>query len=317
MSDKYSCEYCGEEFSTPAEKGGHVNAHIRRIDDEELLSEIRRIANQNGRAPSKAEMNELGKYSARSVQNRFGSWTNGIREAGLEPTWNTNITEEELINDIRKVSRTVGSTPTVLDFEDHGEYSRQVARSKFGGWNSALQAAGFEPNNRYEIPAEDLIQEIQRLADQLNRPPFQRDMIDSGKYSLGPFYTEFGSWCEAIQHAGYQPIRKLSGPDHPNWVEEPERIRYGPNWPQQRENAIERDEFVCQSPGCNVSREDHFKKYNRDLNVHHLIPVKVFAEGMSIDYEKANDLENLVTLCVKHHRKWEQISPLKPDIRDF
>lgn len=68
------------------------------------------------------------------------------------------------------------------------------------------------------------------------------------------------------------------------------RILYGRNWTSQRRKAINRDNHQCQNCG---------KKYDkpRSLHVHHIIPAVLFKN----DYEAANDLSNLITLCIKCH----------------
>lgn len=66
---------------------------------------------------------------------------------------------------------------------------------------------------------------------------------------------------------------------------------YGPNWPERRDKARERDGYKCQSCG----QQDR-------LEVHHIVHVSEFD-----DYETANKLENLVTLCKSCHNRWEGI----------
>jgi hypothetical protein len=54
-------------------------------------------------------------------------------------------------------------------------------------------------------PAEDLLREIDRLADELGRIPTLRDMDERGRYSKNPYYNRFGSWDSALETAGYDP----------------------------------------------------------------------------------------------------------------
>ena len=51
---------------------------------EDLLSEIRRLADKLGHKPFASDMTEHGKYGARSYFRRFGSWGNALEEAGFE-----------------------------------------------------------------------------------------------------------------------------------------------------------------------------------------------------------------------------------------
>lgn len=98
-----------------------------------------------------------------------------------------------------------------------------------------------------------------------------------------------------------------TGENGPRWKEG--RTRHNTAaWRQSRQKALERDDYRCQS--CGLSRDEHHKKYGRDLEVHHIIPYRKF----DID-EKANALPNLITLCQSCHTRWEGI-PLAPDRRD-
>lgn len=69
---------------------------------------------------------------------------------------------------------------------------------------------------------------------------------------------------------------------------------YGPNWLEQRRKARKRDNYTCQD--CGVLEKD----YPKELSVHHIIPFRNF----NGDWERANELSNLVTLCeYPCHRK--------------
>jgi len=73
---------------------------------------------------------------------------------------------------------------------------------------------------------------------------------------------------------------------------------YGPNWDEQRRKALSRDEFECCD--CNMGRKEHYKVYGKDLEVHHEAPFRTFD-----DIERANQVENLVTLCSQCHTERE------------
>jgi len=57
-----------------------------KYTDEEILEEIRRLAKELNRAPPlKRDMNDRGKHGAKTYQNRWGSWSNAVEDAGFEP----------------------------------------------------------------------------------------------------------------------------------------------------------------------------------------------------------------------------------------
>jgi endogenous inhibitor of DNA gyrase (YacG/DUF329 family) len=105
----------------------------------------------------------------------------------------------------------------------------------------------------------------------------------------------------------------VTGEDHPRWVGG-RSITYGPNWHKKRKERMEKDGYECVV--CSISNEEHKERHGMALHVHHITPaMKYHIEGNQIDYEKANRIENLITLCVVCHRKWEGV-PLRPEVQD-
>ncbi|MEH7885542.1 HNH endonuclease [Bacillus sp. JJ1609] len=79
---------------------------------------------------------------------------------------------------------------------------------------------------------------------------------------------------------------------------------YGPNWLAQRRKARERDRYTCQECGLT-------EQYGHELSVHHIKHFRDF----NGDWEQANQLSNLVTLCeYPCHRKRHSKNYLVDDI---
>jgi len=74
---------------------------------------------------------------------------------------------------------------------------------------------------------------------------------------------------------------------------------YGPNWPQQRQLVLERDNHRCRT--CGASAEEFL------LHVHHIRPFREYGyiPGRNENYRQANQIDNLVTLCPSCHRRAE------------
>lgn len=87
--------------------------------------------------------------------------------------------------------------------------------------------------------------------------------------------------------------------DNPNWMGGYSSYA-GSNWLTQREKAIERDGFQCKR--CGMTRKRHKKRYKTDLHVDHVKPRRCF-----VDYQEANEIDNLNTLCASCHRKIESV----------
>jgi DEAD/DEAH box helicase domain-containing protein len=75
---------------------------------------------------------------------------------------------------------------------------------------------------------------------------------------------------------------------------------YGPGWPKIRDRVRARDGYRCQVCGLVESG-------GRQHDVHHKIPFRQFRDETGrILRERANQLDNLVTLCPECHKKAEQ-----------
>jgi len=69
----------------------------------------------------------------------------------------------------------------------------------------------------------------------------------------------------------------------------------GPNWGRQSRATRKRDKYTCQICGSPYS------KFGIKIDVHHIKPYRIF----NGDFEKANDLSNLIVLCKSCHAKVE------------
>jgi len=109
--------------------------------------------------------------------------------------------------------------------------------------------------------------------------------------------------CEKISNSlegltrSEETRRKMSestaGEANPNWRGGYSR-RYGSGWSVERDSVRERDE-VCQHCGHDGSE--------RRLEVHHIVPVRVFRSAEQLKIEGAHDEQNLVLLCNHCHGK--------------
>lgn len=79
-----------------------------------------------------------------------------------------------------------------------------------------------------------------------------------------------------------------------SWEKFRDRVGYyGPDWPEIRQDILERDNHTCTYDGCDRTECQD----GRPLHVHHIVPFLDFD-----DREVANRPENLRTLCAQHHR---------------
>lgn len=99
---------------------------------------------------------------------------------------------------------------------------------------------------------------------------------------------------------------EFAGGGNPSWKGGVSRY-YGSGFSASYRSEIRsRDGKRCQD--CGMTAEQHMEKFGRDLEVHHIIPFRLFEDGD----EAAHQPDNLITLCRPCHRKWEQMPGLRP-----
>jgi hypothetical protein len=266
----------------------------RRIDRDDLLDAIHELAADLGHAPTQTEMNNHGRYSQRPYYREWDSWTGVLEAAGFEPNHRNSYEESELITEMMRLAEEFGYPPTMQQMRDHGRYSPEPFLTTFGSWVNAWDAAGLERregNHAGRASREELLEELERVADEVDSVPTRDDMLESGVFSHEPYVREFGSWSGALEALGYSPYRSPDDPHGP--------IYYGPNWLDQREKALRRDGWRCRE--CGLTMKAHRCIWEGALHVHHETKFREFE-----DCETANRLENLVTLCRTCHYNQER-----------
>lgn len=101
-----------------------------------------------------------------------------------------------------------------------------------------------------------------------------------------------------------------AGDQNPNWMGG--TAEYGPGWNDAKKELVrERDGRVCQNPGCGRGEKEHVEQFGKKHSVHHIQKARTFDNP-----EKRNHPDNLITLCETRecHYRWEQMSPLRPQI---
>ncbi|WP_280985286.1 homing endonuclease associated repeat-containing protein [Halorhabdus utahensis] len=276
------------------------------LSDEDLISDLQKFASEYGKTPTRREMNQDGPHSERPYIERFGSWNETLDEAGLEINQASHdrdepISREELLFELQRLTDELGRPPTGPEMHDFGAFSHSIYQRKFDTWNNALREAGLDLHDNKGTPDGELISEIQSLVDELGRVPAAQDMNNKGKYMHSTYQSRFGSWSDAVREAGYEPVWGQSGfpagEEHPGWKGGHKRY-YGPSWSSARRKARERDGYTCQR--CGMTDEEHLDEYGHKLHVHHIKPFRTFD-----DHEDANDLGNLITVCLDCHNRLE------------
>ncbi|AQY50750.1 hypothetical protein PWEIH_09593 [Listeria weihenstephanensis FSL R9-0317] len=119
------------------------------------------------------------------------------------------VTKEQIIEELQQMVKVQGRVPRTSMYPNF-----ERARRLFGSWPNALKAAGLENEQKRSYKEEFLTAEVQRLAQELGRPPI------SGPHEF-PLYMSvmeyYDSWEDFLEHAG---LRKYASEDEGAEVKE-------------------------------------------------------------------------------------------------
>lgn len=94
-----------------------------------------------------------------------------------------------------------------------------------------------------------------------------------------------------------------SAENHPDW-KPGQHDYYGPNWQEKSLKARIRDQARCQR--CGVSDKKSKQEFGSVNFIHHIIPrSEFFDENGVFNYQEANKITNLITLCPSCHGRLE------------
>ncbi|USZ67784.1 NUMOD3 domain-containing DNA-binding protein [Halorussus salilacus] len=192
--------------------------------------------------------------------------------------WDEGLTQREIAEEcgistttVREYMKRFGISTREMRGENHPMYGRERTEEEKRKISESLKDRSFSAETRQRMSESHEGKEIpedvrKRIADSLEGTT--RSKATRRKMS-----------------------ESTAGESNPNWRGGYSH-NYGAGWSVARENVRERDE-VCQH--C---RHDGSE---RRLEVHHIVPVRVFRQAEDLSVEDAHDEENLVLLCKRCH----------------
>jgi len=132
----------------------------------------------------------------------------GIDEAALaefRAGIRRRYTDDQILEQLRASAARLGRSPTMREFaaDAEAEVHPQTVIEHFGTWNAAKRAAGLTP--RRFISRDELLEQLQRLGEELGRTPTARD-LDANRRRVASkslIWHTFGSLSAALREAGF------------------------------------------------------------------------------------------------------------------
>ena len=210
-------------------------------------------------------------------------------------TYNRNLSNEELLDDLKKVAVELGKNKIIAaEYDENGKYSSATIHRRFGSWNKALQKAALELTTAQNISDKELFENIEMVWISFGRQPKHREMKRPvSKYSERPYISRFGSWRKALEAF----VEFIDSGDSQNQeieeniseiIQDTEPIfkHATKRSPSERlkVRVLMRDGNKCKLCGITVAGED--------IHFDHIKPWSKGGETV---------LENLQILCAKHN----------------
>ena len=198
-----------------------VSENIRNRD---LLMDLVSVVQSIGRLPDDRDLEIHSNYSPNRFREEFGGLFEACQEAGVVPdtvtkedyTAATEVREREqgsqteqaseadpesetepsgpssteLIEELQWLDEEIEGIPYPSDMNESGAFTAHTYQDVFGSWDDALDAASIDKE-------QQLLEEMQRVADEVGEDMTAPEMNEHGKYSSTMVARYFGSWSEA------------------------------------------------------------------------------------------------------------------------
>ena len=114
---------------------------------------------------------------------------------------NRNITNEELLADVKNIASIYGFTTMSQDvYFQYGKFHPSTLLRRFGSWFKVLELCDLKPSrSRINIPNEDLFANLEHIWLTLGRQPKYSEIQKTlSLFSVGTYEQRFGSWYNAL-----------------------------------------------------------------------------------------------------------------------
>lgn len=203
-------------WKTALKEAGLKPVELQKYTDEEILKTIQDFYIENPENPSREQYKRSGrKPSIATIEDRFGSWSEALKRAGLKPikVRNKPYTDEEMLEALRNFYKENGNSISYVAYEQSGKIpSASVIRNRFGSWNEALRKANLPLNQNKStmFTEQQMIDALRRVASCVPSVLSQK-LYKTHSFSYEPsvitIRRHFGTWNKALKKAGLPTIK--------------------------------------------------------------------------------------------------------------
>lgn len=121
--------------------------------------------------------------------------------------YNRNLSDEELIKDIRNTARQRNKTTlTRKEYSQYGTYHYSTLERRFGSWKLVLEKSGLETKGHsfaVVFADQDVISDLTRVADMFQSKTLTAKNYDKyGEYNSSTLIKHYGTWNAILKLSG-------------------------------------------------------------------------------------------------------------------
>ncbi len=268
----------------------------RNASDDELIKDLLKVADQLGSSSIKMrDYNKIGRFHSGTITRRFNGWNKALERAGLKVKKQVNISDEELMADIKRVALKIAPQKlTQKIYNRKGKFTSQTITERLG-WNKTLKALRLETSLDQDISEKELFDNLETLWIKLGHAPRRRDMVKPiSKYSERPYLNKYGSWRKTLESF----VEHINSDSTES--QKPKRII-------KQASAKTKVEPFRHKTKRDISEKLKVRVLIRDGNKCRLCGVTVTGENIHFDHIKPwskggeTVLDNIQVLCAKHN----------------
>jgi hypothetical protein len=148
----------------------------------------------------------------------------------------TGVSREQLLLDLQDIDTAPDTLPNISTVHAECDGTVRDYVSEFGTWYAALDAAGLATDlSPPEVGREALIEDLQRVASEIDRSPTGDHIAEHGTYDIETYELVFGSYLLALEAADIEPettqynFSEVEPPEHRDTTKNVRHLReHGP-----------------------------------------------------------------------------------------
>lgn len=190
-----------------------------KYSDLEMIQNLKAIAKKLGRNPKTKEFDTISSIATRTYTNRFGSWKESLKRAGLTLT-RQQYKNDEIIEELKRLDKINSTAITQSEFLSDSKISFWTIKERYESLDEALKAANLKTiKERYNnFHKQVLLIKYKQVAKKLNRTPSSADLKKYSGFSATFYRNIFGSLSALAKEVGLEenvagPAKKITDKD--------------------------------------------------------------------------------------------------------